>query len=79
MIHLCVAKTGKNKFSITTSDMKDKLEAKYLMEQQKESYAARLKPQDAYLQQVYAVETGGIGALAEQQAATTYRGLWKYL
>lgn len=43
MIALCVAKIGKRKFTITTTDMKSKLERPYYQEQQKGNYEAQLK------------------------------------
>jgi len=43
MIALCVAKIGKNKYSITTTDMKEKVEAKYCMEQQTENMKAQMQ------------------------------------
>jgi len=64
MIHLCVAKIGWNKFTITTSDMKHQLEAPYFQKQQKENFEAQNRYLHPYeQQQAHAAGTGGIGAL----------------
>lgn len=42
-ISLCVAKIGKNHYEITTTDMKNRLEAPYFQEWQECNWQARLK------------------------------------
>ena len=72
MITLCVAKIGKNKFAITTTEMKDRLEEKYFYERQKANFEAQLGAmQDPFEQQ----QAAAIGAEAQIRTATHYETL----